>query len=201
MKPVSIVIASWNKRDDLRGCPESIRQAHPTLAGEEVAVVDKRSGDDSPKMVEQDYSEVTLMRVDADLDFAKGNNLPMKYARGLHFKLVTSDASVHPGALQTLSRYLGDHSGVCLVGPPMTGGDGLFQRGSRHSPGLLNMHCREFALERMIRGRAPSAAAKCRAHDTTRCTERKKCVAVASGMNTGFQPRDAADPPDRKKAR
>ncbi len=131
MKPVSVIVVSWNTRDYLVSCLESIRQSKPACVGE-VVVVDNDSSDGSPEIVEQNYPEVTLIRAGANLGFAKGNNLAMKHARGSQFALVNSDALVHPGALETLSRYLDEHPDVGLVGPRVTGGDGLLQRSCRH---------------------------------------------------------------------
>lgn len=152
MKPVSVIVVSWNTRDYLVGCLESIRQAEPACVGE-VIVVDNDSSDGSPEIVEQNYPEVTLIRAGANLGFAKGNNLAMKHARGSQFALVNSDALVHAGTLETLSSYLDEHLNVGLVGPRVTGGDGLLQRSCRHLPGLWNTLCRAFALDRMFGGK------------------------------------------------
>jgi GT2 family glycosyltransferase len=152
MKPVSILIVSWNTRDYLASCLDSIRQSDPRVV-EEIIVVDNDSADGSPEMVEQRYPEVTLIRSGANLGFAKGNNLAMARARGSQFALVNSDALVHPGCLEALSQYLTDHPDVGLVGPRVNGGDGLLQRSCRHLPGLWNTFCRALALDRLFGAR------------------------------------------------
>jgi hypothetical protein len=152
MKPVSIIIVSWNTRKLLAGCLDSIRQAKPSCV-QEIIVVDNDSADGSPEMVEQDYPEVILIRSGANLGFATGNNLAMQCARGSQFALVNSDALVHPSSLETLSSFLDEHPDVGLVGPRVTGGDGLLQRSCRHLPGVWNMLCRALALDRAFGGR------------------------------------------------
>ena len=147
MKPVSILIVSWNTRHYLAACLDSIREANASCVGE-VIVVDNDSHDGSPEMVERDYPEVVLIRSGANLGFAKGNNLAMARARGSLFALVNSDALVHPGCLETLALYLDEHPDVGLVGPRVQGGDGLLQRSCRHLPGLWNTLCRALALDR-----------------------------------------------------
>lgn len=152
MKPVSILIVSWNTRDYLKACLESIRQSKPDCVGE-IIVVDNASADGSPEMVEQHYPEATLIRAGSNLGFAKGNNLAMKHAHGSFFALVNSDALVHPGCLETLTRHLEQHPDVGLVGPRVNGGDGLLQRSCRHLPGIWNTFCRALALDRAFGAR------------------------------------------------
>jgi GT2 family glycosyltransferase len=104
-------------------------------------------------MVEAQFPDVILIRSGCNLGFAKGNNLAMKDARGSLFALVNSDALVHAGCLETLADYLDQHPDVGLVGPRVTGGDGLLQRSCRHLPGMWNTFCRALALDRLFNGR------------------------------------------------
>jgi GT2 family glycosyltransferase len=152
MKPVSVIIISWNTREYLAGCLESIRRSMPACV-EEVIVVDNASADGSAEMVKQRFPEVKLIRAGSNLGFAKANNIAMRRARGSQFALVNSDALVHPGCLEILSDYLDQHPKVGLVGPRVTGGDGLLQRSCRHLPGLWNTFCRALALDRALGGR------------------------------------------------
>lgn len=152
MTGVSVLIVSWNTRELLAACLESIRQSHPPGVLE-VIVVDNASADGSPEMVDTRFPEVKLIRSGANLGFAKGNNLAMKHAQGSMFALVNSDALVHPGCLETLAEYLDQHPEVGLVGPRVIGGDGLLQRSCRHQPGVWNTLCRALALDRVFGGR------------------------------------------------
>ncbi len=152
MQPVSVLIVSWNTRDLLADCLDSIRRSRPACVGE-IIVVDNASADGSPEMVEQHFAEVKLIRAGSNLGFAKGNNLAMRHASGSMFALVNSDALVHPGCLETLSDYLDRHPNVGLVGPRVAGADGRLQRTCRHLPGLWNTLCRALALDRAFGGR------------------------------------------------
>lgn len=196
MKPVSILIVSWNTRDYLAACLDSIRQAGSEVV-EEVIVVDNDSADGSPEMVAERYPEVTLIRSGANLGFAKGNNLAMEQARGSQFALVNSDALIHPGCLETLSRYLAEHPDVGLVGPRVNGGDGLLQRSCRHLPGLWNTFCRALALDRLFgaRGIFSGYEVSPAQHETLReaevlsgcfCVARRSAVEQIGGLDEQF---------------
>jgi len=149
METVSVVIVNWNTRGYLRDCLMSIRR-YPAELDCEVIVVDNNSSDGSADMVATDFPEVTLIRADANLGFARANNLAMSRARGDWLALVNSDALVHAGCLQRLCDYLSRHPDVALVGPRVTGGDGRLQRTCRHLPGVWNTLCRTLALDRVL---------------------------------------------------
>lgn len=149
---VSVLIVSWNTRELLAACLESLRRSNPACV-REIIVVDNASADGSPEMVEQRFPEVKLIRTGSNLGFARGNNLAMQHAVGSLFALVNSDTLVHPGCIETLAEYLDQHPEVGLVGPRVIGGDGLLQRTCRHLPGLWNTLCRALALDRAFGGR------------------------------------------------
>ncbi len=152
MKGVSVLIVSWNTRELLAACLDSIRKSEAPCV-QEVIVVDNASADGSPEMIETRFPDVKLIRSGANLGFAKGNNMAMRHALGSMFALVNSDALVHPGCLETLAEYLDQHPEVGLVGPRVVGGDGLLQRSCRHLPGVWNTLCRALALDRAFGGR------------------------------------------------
>lgn len=146
---VSVIIVSWNAREYLASCLQSLRDARPGCV-KEIIVADNASADGSPEMVAERFPEVILIRTGANLGFARANNVAMLQASGSAVALVNSDALVHPGCLETLAGHLNDHSEIALVGPRVTGGDGNLQRTCRHLPGLWNTFCRAVALDRLF---------------------------------------------------
>ena len=70
---VSIVIVSFNTREVLRECLESVERESAGLRVE-VLVVDNNSSDGSPEMVERDFPVVKLFRSRVNLGFASANN-------------------------------------------------------------------------------------------------------------------------------
>jgi hypothetical protein len=150
MQPtVSIIVVSWNARDYLEKCLNSIAQARSPVV-HEVIVVDNASVDGSPEMVEEHFPWASVVRTGANLGFARANNLGMARATGQMLALVNSDALVHRGCLETLAGCLQQDPKVGLVGPRVQGGDGLLQRTSRRLPGVWNTLCRTLALDRVF---------------------------------------------------
>ncbi|MDZ4715993.1 MAG: glycosyltransferase family 2 protein [Cytophagales bacterium] len=148
MGDISIIIVSWNARTHLRNCLNSIRdQGAPVVR--EVIVVDNASTDGSPEMVAAEFPEVNLIQTGKNLGFAKANNVGIRQAKGTLLALINSDVLIHAGCLQKLADFLDDNAQAGLVGPKVTGGDGLLQLTCGCLPNIRNTLC-EFLLLHQI---------------------------------------------------
>lgn len=100
---VTVVVLSWNGREDTLACLESLAAAtYPRLG---VLVVDNGSGDGSPEAVAAAHPDVALVRLDANLGFAGGMNVGIAEAlsRGAELvMLLNNDTEVEPGFLEPL---------------------------------------------------------------------------------------------------
>jgi GT2 family glycosyltransferase len=149
MKRISVIIVSWNTRELLKGCLNSIRTSGDSLV-QEVIVVDNASTDGSAEMVAAEFSEVTLIRSKENLGFARANNLGLQRASGSWMALVNSDVVVHPGCFEQLINYLETHDGAGLVAPAVFGGDGRLQPTCRRLPTIWSTACRSLALDNVL---------------------------------------------------
>ncbi|MGA2537308.1 MAG: glycosyltransferase family 2 protein [Terracidiphilus sp.] len=126
---VSIIVVSFNTKDLLRDCIQSILDECNRLSdglSAEILVVDNASGDGSAAMVAKEFGSsdvpVRLMRSDINLGFAGANNLAMESALGRYLVLLNSDAFFHPGSLcRAIEKMNADPlagvGGARLVGP------------------------------------------------------------------------------------
>lgn len=143
---VSVIIVSWNARDHLKQCLESLTPAvcrYPM----EIMVVDNASSDGSPELVENSFPHVRLVRNSANLGFARGNNVGIRNSSSRYLCLVNSDVKVLPDCISRLVDYCEQHPEVGMAGPRIIGGDGKLQRSCRGFPTLWNMLCRALALD------------------------------------------------------
>lgn len=130
---LSVTICSWNTRDDLRVCLQSLESAHRQLALE-VIVWDNASADGSPEMVEHEFPRARVFRSDKNLGFGGGHNAAMKEAHGAVLMPLNSDSIVHEGALRELVQFLIDHPDVGIAAPKLLNPDGSLQYSCRRFP-------------------------------------------------------------------
>jgi len=130
---LSVTICSWNTRDDLRVCLQSLRD----VAGEarmQVIVVDNNSEDQSAEMVAEEFPEVTLLRMPDNVGFGKGHNRAFEVATGAVLFPLNSDAIVHEGCFARVMEFLRSDPKIGIVGPKLLNPDGSLQYSARRFP-------------------------------------------------------------------
>ena len=140
---VSVIVVSFNTRDVLRNCIQSILAECDRLPGgvnAEVLVVDNASNDRSPEMVEREFAgsptPVRLIRSQVNLGFAAANNLAIEAAEGRYLVLLNSDALFHTGALDLAIRHMDANITVGVGGARLVGPQGEWQPSARAFPTL-----------------------------------------------------------------
>lgn len=127
---VSVIIVSFNTREVLRQCLQSVVDDSSGLVAE-ILVVDNASTDGSPEMIEQEFPQVRLIRSQINLGFGEGNNVALREARGRYFVLLNSDAFFVKGALPLAIQHMDENPSVGLGGCRLIGRDGISQPSSR----------------------------------------------------------------------
>jgi len=114
---VTVVVLSWNGREDTLACLRSLAAAtYPRL---EVIVVDNGSSDGSADAVAAAHPDLVLIPLDANLGFAGGMNVGIAEAlsRGAGpVMLLNNDTVVEPGFVEPLVDALesrSDASAAC----------------------------------------------------------------------------------------
>jgi GT2 family glycosyltransferase len=147
---ISAIVVSWNAREYLRQCLDSIVN-EPLARSIEVIVVDNASTDGSADMVESEFPSVCLIRNDANVGFAAANNQAIQQCSGRYITLINSDVKVLPGCVDTLAQYLDDNACTGNVGPLALNGDMTVQCTCREFPGLWNNFCSAAGLSALFR--------------------------------------------------
>lgn len=133
----TVVIVSFNTRELLRECLQSLRREAAALSCE-IIVVDNASGDGSAEMVRAEFPRVRLIESDVNLGFAAANNRAFAVARGRYVVLLNSDAFLRPGALKLAVDKMDADEGVGLAGARLVGRDDSWQPSARMFPSALN---------------------------------------------------------------
>lgn len=141
MLDLGIVIVSWNTRDLLRDCLESLAAAQGDVAFQTI-VVDNASSDGSAEMVAREFPEVRLIASDENLGYTGGNNLGL---RALGFEkdgpdsapryalALNPDTIVPAYALREMVDYMDANPRVGAAGPKLVMLDGQLDKACRRS--------------------------------------------------------------------
>jgi GT2 family glycosyltransferase len=134
---VSVCIVSWNTRDLLRRCLESLF-AHTRGVRIEVIVVDNASCDGSPEMIARDFPQVRIVAKSENAGFAAGSNDGMRLARGRYFLLLNSDTWIEHDVFATLVAFMDGHPDAGVGGCALRYPDGSLQPSCGYFPNLVS---------------------------------------------------------------
>lgn len=147
---VSIVIVTWNGRQIVSECLESLIQYRDDT-GIETVVVDNASTDGTPEMIRERHPHVQLIQNSTNLGFAKANNLGIKACKGKYIALVNSDVQILSGCLEKMIAYMEQNPDIGMLGPKMRLRDGAIGDSCMRFPTPLNWFYRALGLDTLFK--------------------------------------------------
>ena len=171
---ISVVIVTYNSRDHIGRCLESLQ-----ASGAETVVVDNASQDGTADLVRQAFPAVKLIAASRNLGFAAAANLGARNSSGTALLFLNPDV-VCRGTLETLEGALHSSQEIVAVAPRLVDSEGRTQIGFNlrrlpspaalifeilllnrlfpHNPVNRNYRCLDFDYERAGEVEQPAGA-------------------------------------------
>ncbi len=149
MTDLTIIIVSYNCREDLRRCLRSLPPAsvhRPTRT----VVVDNASTDGTPAMITGEFPDVHLTVNAVNRGFGAANNQALRDAVTPYVLLLNPDTIVGPGAFDTMLDWMDSHPEVSACGPLLRNPDQTLQRTGVRFPSIWNILVEALFLDRMF---------------------------------------------------
>jgi N-acetylglucosaminyl-diphospho-decaprenol L-rhamnosyltransferase len=147
---VSVIIVSYNTRELLRECIESILCEQGDGLGVEVIVVDNASADGSAAMVAERFPQVRLIANPDNRGFGAACNQGMEVARGRYALILNADIRAQPGALQRLVEFMDAHPDAAICGGQLRYPDGRIQPSCARDLTLWWVFCEQSMLAKLF---------------------------------------------------
>lgn len=147
---VSVIIVSYNTRELLRECIESILCEQGDGLGVEVIVVDNASADGSAAMVAERFPQVRLIANPDNRGFGAACNQGMEVARGRYALILNADIRAQPGALQRLVEFMDAHPDAAICGGQLRYPDGRVQPSCARDLTLWWVFCEQSLLAKLF---------------------------------------------------
>ncbi len=151
MLDLSVVIVSWNSRNDLHRCLGSLQEPR-SEAKREIIVVDNDSSDGTVAYLQQEYPGVRVIANNTNRGFAAANNQAFAVAGGRYILLLNPDTLVHAGALDALVGFMDEHPEAAAAGPLLRNEDGTRQLTGVRFPSNWNILVEALFLDRLFPG-------------------------------------------------
>ena len=150
----SVVIVSYNTRDKLRACLESVAIESAGL-DHEVIVLDNASSDGSAAMVRAEFPSIRLIARAENAGFARGVNEAVDLATGEFVILLNPDTIVLDNALTRLVGFAQAHPEYGLYGGRTLDAQGVLAPSSCWgAPTVWSLTCFALGLSTMLRQNA-----------------------------------------------
>lgn len=117
---VAIIVLCYNGVEDTLACLGSLRKLDYPHARYDVVVLDNASQDNTPARVRAAFPEVVVIENGANLGFAAGNNVGLRYALANSYDyalLLNNDTEVEPSFLSQLVAEGEAEPGIGALGP------------------------------------------------------------------------------------
>ncbi|MHC4114243.1 MAG: glycosyltransferase family 2 protein [Planctomycetota bacterium] len=130
---LSIVIVSWNVRQDIINCLDSIYDS-PSSKPFEIIVIDNASSDRSTQEIRKQFPKVTCIANNQNYGFTGANNQGIKLAKGEYLLFLNPDTIMYSGSLDYLVTFMDNNKDVGACGPKLLNEDGSTQQSAREFP-------------------------------------------------------------------
>ena len=143
MGTIDVVVVSYNSRDALRACVETLG-GEPDVA---VVVVDNASPDRGLDAVGD--LAITAIQLETNTGFANGCNVGWHRGSGEYVLFLNPDARISPVALRRLAETLDADPRVGVVGPRIVDERGVLDHSIRRFPRLSSTFAQALFLHRL----------------------------------------------------
>jgi len=132
---VSIIIVTWNSEKYIKPCLLSIlRQKDFNFKDFEVIVIDNNSKDNTVSIIENEFSEVLLIKNSFNQGFAKANNQGLKIVKGEYVFFLNPDTQLQDHFFPPMLNFFERNQKVGAIAPKMLNPDFSTQPSIRSFP-------------------------------------------------------------------
>ena len=130
MKKLTIIIVSYNVRQYIDQCLQSVYKALQDI-DTEIIVVDNQSQDDTVSYLKTNYPQVRVLESGGNVGFARANNMGIRQSESEYVLLLNPDTVVALNTLSEVVHFMDTHETVGGAGVQMLNADGTRAMESR----------------------------------------------------------------------
>ncbi len=121
---LSVIIVSFNNKDYLLNCLNSLYENVSNTLSYEIIMIDNNSQDNTLQMVQENFPAVKVIDNAENVGFAKANNQGLRIAQGRYFLLLNNDTFVLQDSLEKLIAFMDKNKDIGAVSPRLLEADG-----------------------------------------------------------------------------
>ena len=111
---LSIIIVSFNTKELLKDCLDSVRLSAEGIESE-IFVVDNNSSDNTASLFKTNYKWVKLIENKSNLGFSKANNIAIKKAKGKYLLILNPDTKLRKDTISKMIKFMQVRSEIAVA--------------------------------------------------------------------------------------
>ncbi len=144
---ISIIIVSYNVREYIVSCIQSIYKHSKSNHSFEIIVVDNDSKDGTIDSMDKNFPNIPLIKNGYNAGFSAGVNDGFKICKGKYILVLNPDTVFVEDTLDKLINAAKNKKELCVLGPALINGNGAVQQSFWRKPSLLNTLLSIFHLD------------------------------------------------------
>ncbi|KKR88110.1 MAG: WsbD [Candidatus Curtissbacteria bacterium GW2011_GWA1_41_11] len=111
---LSVIIVSYNTKELLKDCLDSIQLSIEGIEGE-IFVVDNNSSDNTISLIKAKYKWVKLIENKSNLGFSKANNIAIKKAKGKYLLILNPDTKLRKDTISKMINFMQSRDEIAVT--------------------------------------------------------------------------------------
>ncbi len=112
---ISIIIVSFNTKEFLKKCLDSIVKYSPSDLKIEVIVVDNASTDGTISAINNTKLQLNIIENKTNVGFSKANNIGVKHSSGKYVLFLNPDTEISKGLFKTMNDFMQERKDVAAA--------------------------------------------------------------------------------------
>ncbi|MBW1971548.1 MAG: glycosyltransferase family 2 protein [Deltaproteobacteria bacterium] len=155
MLKLSVIIVSYNTKELLKNCLNSLKQATKNIS-HEIIVVDNGSIDDTISMINSFFPEIILIANKENKGFASACNQGLLMMNGEYALFLNSDLLLFEDTIDKLINFMDNNAEAAIAGAQLLNPDGSKQNSIDLFPSLLTELFNKSLLKFLMKKKYPS---------------------------------------------
>jgi GT2 family glycosyltransferase len=134
---ISVIIVSYNKPELLRQTLLSLKSHHHQNM--EIIVVDNSDQDDVKKMINKEFKDVIIIRMESNIGFGRANNIGIQLSKGDYIAFLNNDLIFKEDVISPLVSEIEIDSSLGIIGPKLCNKDMSLQYSCCNFPSVSDI--------------------------------------------------------------
>jgi len=147
---LSVAIITWNAKEKLKNCLHSVARQVQNIEYE-IIVADNGSSDGTAEMLDEEFSDLAVIKNRENIGVSRARNQLMRIANGRYILILDDDTELMTSKIHELTAYMDKHKMLGIAGAKLMSVDDELQLSCRTFPKPIHVLFRKLGFLKAVR--------------------------------------------------